>query len=142
MMCWLIGWQAFLLIQGPIVFIASSLGIWLFYIQHHFEDSYFEEDARMGFCKSGRRWKLFLQITKMGSMDYWKYWLPPCSSFKSKSTKLLPRGRTQSITDELNSVPTVTIRTSLKALKYRLWDERKTMNLLVLRKLNKRAMQT
>ncbi|MDS8922845.1 hypothetical protein RLK71_02850, partial [Streptococcus pneumoniae] len=38
-----IGWQAFVLIQGTIMFTAGALGIWLFYIQHTFEDSYFED---------------------------------------------------------------------------------------------------
>ena len=40
----LVGWQAFLLVQGSIFFLAGSVGIWLFYVQHTFEDSYFEEN--------------------------------------------------------------------------------------------------
>lgn len=31
---WAIGWQAFVIIQLPILFIAGGLGIWLFYVQH------------------------------------------------------------------------------------------------------------
>src|SRR5690625_8001812 len=47
-----LGIQAFLLIQLPILFIAGSLGIWLFYVQHQFEDSYFEEDSKWSFVKA------------------------------------------------------------------------------------------
>jgi omega-6 fatty acid desaturase (delta-12 desaturase) len=31
-----IGWKTFLLIQVPILFVASSHGVWLFYVQHQF----------------------------------------------------------------------------------------------------------
>ena len=37
---WTIGLQTYLLIQTPIILIAGSLGLWLFYIQHQFEDVY------------------------------------------------------------------------------------------------------
>lgn len=36
----LVGWRAFLLVQIPITVIASSVGMWLFYVQHQFEDTY------------------------------------------------------------------------------------------------------
>ena len=35
---WLIGWKAYIMIQIPVLFIATSHGIWLFYVQHQFED--------------------------------------------------------------------------------------------------------
>lgn len=42
-MVWLVGWQAFLAVQLPIVVIGSSIGVWLFYIQHQFEDTIWDE---------------------------------------------------------------------------------------------------
>ena len=39
LMIWLIGWQVFLMLQLPIIAIAASIGVWLFYIQHQFEDT-------------------------------------------------------------------------------------------------------
>jgi acyl-lipid omega-6 desaturase (Delta-12 desaturase) len=38
----LIGWKAYLLIQLPVIMIAASLGVWLFYVQHQFEGVYWE----------------------------------------------------------------------------------------------------
>lgn len=35
-----IGLKAFLLVQLPITWLSSSLGVWLFYIQHQFEETY------------------------------------------------------------------------------------------------------
>lgn len=37
---WTIGLPTYLLIQLPIILIAGSLGLWLFYLQHQFEDVY------------------------------------------------------------------------------------------------------
>ena len=37
---WLVGWHAILLVHLPIVLIAGALGVWLFYVQHQFEDTY------------------------------------------------------------------------------------------------------
>jgi acyl-lipid omega-6 desaturase (Delta-12 desaturase) len=42
-MMWLVGWKAFLLVHLPICFITGSIGVWLFYVQHQFEDSYWAE---------------------------------------------------------------------------------------------------
>jgi len=43
-LAWAIGWQSFLMIQIPIFFLSGMLGIWLFYVQHQFEETYFEHD--------------------------------------------------------------------------------------------------
>lgn len=42
LMIWLVGLEAFLMVQIPITLLASSIGVWLFYIQHQFEDTYWE----------------------------------------------------------------------------------------------------
>ena len=38
LMMWLIGWKTFLLIQVPVLYIASVHGVWLFYVQHQYKD--------------------------------------------------------------------------------------------------------
>ena len=37
---WTIGWQTYLLIQLPVIVIGGGLGVWLFYVQHQFENAY------------------------------------------------------------------------------------------------------
>ncbi len=39
-MMWLVGVGAFLLVHLPIILLASSIGVWLFYVQHQFEETY------------------------------------------------------------------------------------------------------
>ena len=36
----IMGWQTYLLIQLPVLWIAGAAGIWLFYVQHQFEGGY------------------------------------------------------------------------------------------------------
>jgi acyl-lipid omega-6 desaturase (Delta-12 desaturase) len=38
LVCWLASWQAYLLIQLPVMFFASMGGIYLFYLQHQYDD--------------------------------------------------------------------------------------------------------
>lgn len=35
-----VGWRAYILIQLPVLWIAGSAGLWLFYVQHQFEGGY------------------------------------------------------------------------------------------------------
>lgn len=44
-MMWLVGIAPFLLIHGPVVLIAASLGMWFFYIQHQFENTQWAHDG-------------------------------------------------------------------------------------------------
>jgi omega-6 fatty acid desaturase (delta-12 desaturase) len=41
---WLIGVKAFFLVHLPIMLVAASVGVWLFYIQHQFEDTLWADD--------------------------------------------------------------------------------------------------
>jgi omega-6 fatty acid desaturase (delta-12 desaturase) len=43
---WPIGIGPFLLIYLPTVFIAGSIGVWLFYLQHQFEQAYWQHDDK------------------------------------------------------------------------------------------------
>ncbi len=43
-MMWLVGVGPFLLVHLPVVALAASIGVWLFYIQHQFEETYWEHE--------------------------------------------------------------------------------------------------
>ncbi len=42
---WLIGIQAFLLVHVPVALLAATIGVWLFYVQHQFEHTAWDDDA-------------------------------------------------------------------------------------------------
>ncbi|TFI57683.1 fatty acid desaturase [Sphingomonas parva] len=46
---WLIGWQVLLLAHIPIVLVAATLGVWLFYVQHQFERTLWDRQAQWSF---------------------------------------------------------------------------------------------
>jgi acyl-lipid omega-6 desaturase (Delta-12 desaturase) len=41
---WAIGFGPFLLVQVPVMLISASLGVWLFYVQHQFENTFWAAD--------------------------------------------------------------------------------------------------
>jgi omega-6 fatty acid desaturase (delta-12 desaturase) len=60
--CLLIGVKAYLLIQLPIILIAHSLGIWLFYIQHQFDDVEWERQSKWDYQTAAIRGSSFLKL--------------------------------------------------------------------------------
>jgi len=54
-MIWLIGADSFLLVQLPITLLAASIGVWLFYVQHQFEDTFWAHDEGWDFHEAGLR---------------------------------------------------------------------------------------
>ena len=59
-MIWLVGVVPFLLVHLPIMLIAASVGVWLFYVQHQFEDTAWAHD---------RTWNLH-EVALHGSSYY------------------------------------------------------------------------
>src|SRR5581483_10527600 len=43
--CLTVGWRDYLLVQGPVFVVSGAVGVWLFYVQHQFEDTYWQEHA-------------------------------------------------------------------------------------------------
>lgn len=49
LLIWQVGLLAFLLVQLPVVLLAATLGVWLFYIQHQFEDTHWSRGTEWTF---------------------------------------------------------------------------------------------
>ncbi|MEH7515800.1 fatty acid desaturase [Gottfriedia acidiceleris] len=120
--CYTIGWENYLLVEGPIFFISAVLGIWLFYVQHQFEDTYFEEDTNWEYVKAAVEGSSFYKLPKLlqwitGNIGYHHvhHLSPrvPNYNLESVHNNTLP----------LQNVPTITLKTSLTSLKFKLWDE-------------------
>ncbi|WP_462409033.1 Delta(5) desaturase DesA [Neobacillus sp. Marseille-QA0830] len=121
-LCWLLGWESFLLVEGPIFFIAGSAGIWLFYIQHTFEDSYFEGDPQWEYVRAAVEGSSFYQLPK------WLQWMTGNIGYHHVHhlSPRVPNYKLEQVhnqTPVLKNVPTITLATSLSSLKFHLWDE-------------------
>lgn len=117
-----LGWSAFLLVQLPIFLISGSMGVWLFYVQHTFEDTYFEEDKHWDYVKAAVEGSSFYKLPK------WMQWLTGNIGYHHVHhlSPRVPNYLLEEVhmqTTPLQHVPTITLATSLKSLKFRLWDE-------------------
>jgi acyl-lipid omega-6 desaturase (Delta-12 desaturase) len=52
---WFIGIGPFLLVHLPIVLLAGSAGVWLFYLQHQFEETFWAHDKEWNFHEASLR---------------------------------------------------------------------------------------
>ena len=59
---WLIGWQHFLIVWAPAAMLAGSAGIWLFYVQHQFEDTYWQNADEWDYADAALRGSSHLKL--------------------------------------------------------------------------------
>ncbi|HTN25849.1 MAG TPA: fatty acid desaturase [Solirubrobacteraceae bacterium] len=64
-LCALFGWHAVLLIQLLPAMLAGGVGIWLFYVQHQFEDVYWERKEEWSYAASALRGSSHLRLPKV-----------------------------------------------------------------------------
>ena len=65
---WAVGVQRLALVHAPIVVISGALGVWLFYVQHQFEDTYWENHPEWDFHRAGIEGSSFLDLPA------WLHW--------------------------------------------------------------------
>ena len=55
LLSWLVGVGPFLLVHLPITFLGAAIGVWLFYVQHQFEDTFWDRDENWNFHEAALR---------------------------------------------------------------------------------------
>ncbi|AYC29860.1 fatty acid desaturase [Paenisporosarcina cavernae] len=121
LLIWLIGWESFLIVQGTTMFVAGMLGIWLFYVQHTFEDSYFEDETEWDYVKAAVEGSSYYKLPKV------LQWVTGNIGFHHVH-HLSPRvpnyhlEKAHQSTPPLQQATTITLRTSLKSLQYKVYD--------------------
>lgn len=122
LLSWVIGWQEFLLIQGPIFLLSGMAGVWLFYVQHQFENTYFEKEEEWDYVRAAMEGSSFYNLPKI------LHWMTGNIGFHHihhLSPKVpnynLPQAHYN--TPFLQDVPAVGLISSLRSLRYRLWNE-------------------
>jgi acyl-lipid omega-6 desaturase (Delta-12 desaturase) len=117
-----IGLRTYVLIQLPILLIAGSCGVWLFYVQHQFKDAYWARHSA---------WQPL--TAAMTGSSYYK--LPKVLHWITGSIGLhhihhvqprIPNYNLQRCQNEIaafHAVAPLTIAGSLRSLRVRLWDE-------------------
>lgn len=120
----LLGWKVVLMTYLPVLVITSWVGGWLFFIQHQFEDTHWKHDDE---------WE-FQEAALLGSSYYA---LPPILQWFTGSIglhhihhlcALIPNYKLQKCLDghpELQAMNRMTLKDSLKCIRWTLWDEDK-----------------
>ena len=133
---WLIGPVAFVLVHLPIMLLAATMGVWLFYVQHQFEDTLWADNEN---------WDLH-EVSLHGSSYYV---LPGILRWFTANIGMhhvhhlcsrIPYYRLPSVLrehPELNAVGRLTLWDSIKCVRLALWDEsrRKLISFREMRKL-------
>ena len=74
---WFIGIKAFLLVHLPIMLLAATAGVWLFYVQHQFEHTTWERDEALEPAASRLAWQLTLRSAGAATMVHGQHRYPP-----------------------------------------------------------------
>ena len=120
----LIGWQAFLLVQGPLLLIAGAAGVWLFFVQHQFEDTYWEAGEQWSYADAALRGSSHLELPQPLQWFSGNIGLHHVHHLSAR----VPNYRLQAAHDGLAvfaDVPVLGVRDALRAPRLKLWDERR-----------------
>jgi omega-6 fatty acid desaturase (delta-12 desaturase) len=120
--CWLMGPLNFLLVQAPTIMLAGSAGIWLFYVQHQFEDAYWEATEGWSYADAALRGSSYLKLPKILQFFSGNIGLHHVHHLNAR----IPNYNLQRAHDEnaiFHDVPTLTLRDGLRSVRLKLWDE-------------------
>ena len=121
-LCWLIGWQSFLLVWAPAAMLAGSVGIWLFYVQHQFEDAYWQSAAEWSYSDAALRGSSYLKLPRVMQYFTGNIGLHHIHHLNAR----IPNYNLQRAHDEnpiFLQVPTLSVRDGLRSVRLKLWDE-------------------
>ena len=122
-LCFLLGWRAYLLVQGSVFLVAGAAGIWLFYVQHQFEGTYWQTHAEWRYDDAALEGSSYLKLPRLlqfftGNIGFHHV---HHLSVGIPNYNLQAAHRT---TDRFQAVPELTLRDGLRATRLKLWDER------------------
>jgi acyl-lipid omega-6 desaturase (Delta-12 desaturase) len=118
----LFGVKAYLIIQMTALLVASTAGVWLFYVQHQFEDVSWERRAEWDFVQAALEGSSFYKLPKIlqwfsGNIGFHHiHHLSP----RIPNYQLELAHKSEPL---FQAVKPLTLRKSLKSLTFRLWDE-------------------
>ncbi len=121
-LCWLLGWKEYLLVQGPVALLAGAAGVWLFYVQHQFEDVYWESSDQWSYADAALRGSSYLKLPRVLQFFSGNIGLHHVHHLSAK----IPNYNLQRAHDDnpiFHDVPTLTLWDGLRTVRLKLWDE-------------------
>jgi omega-6 fatty acid desaturase (delta-12 desaturase) len=119
-----LGFKNYLLIQMPIIMMASTAGIWLFYVQHQYEDTYWTRHESWNLTMAGLEGSSYYKLPKILQWIVGNIGLHHIHHLKAN----IPNYNLQCCYDEVSALQVktpLTLSKSIKSLWLNLWDEQK-----------------
>lgn len=122
MFAWIFGIVSYLLIQSVALTLAGAVGLWLFYVQHQFENVYWERSERWDYTAAALQGSSFYKLPSV------LQWFSGNIGFHHihHLSPRIPNYNLQECheSDRLfEQVKPITLTASLKCLTLRFWDE-------------------
>ena len=130
----MIGFKNYLIIQLPITIISATLGLWLFYVQHQYEEVYWARNDVRDSLKAALEGSSYYKLPKIAQWFTGNIGLHHIHHLNPS----IPNYNLQACHDEIQQmqhIPPLGVRKSLKSLFIHLWDE-DTKKLISFRAMN------
>ncbi|MGR8935940.1 MAG: fatty acid desaturase [Gammaproteobacteria bacterium] len=117
-----LGTWNYLLIQLPVIFFAASAGMWMFYVQHQYEDVYWARHEQWDLTKAGLEGSSYYKLPKVLQWIVGNIGLHHIHHVRAN----IPNYNLQRCYDEvpaMQMVKPLTFRKSINSLWLKLWDE-------------------
>jgi omega-6 fatty acid desaturase (delta-12 desaturase) len=121
-LCWLIGWQAFLLVQLPTAWLAGAAGVFLFFVQHQFEDAYWESSDEWSYADAALQGSSYLKLPKVLQFFTGNIGVHHVHHLSAR----IPNYNLQRAHDAnpiFHEVPTLSLWDAIRTVRLKLWDE-------------------
>jgi acyl-lipid omega-6 desaturase (Delta-12 desaturase) len=118
----LVGWQTYLLIQATTLVAGGAIAAWMLYIQHQYEDTYYQAAEEWNFELAALQGSSYLELPRVlawvvGNANYHHV---HHLSAKIPNYHLRTAHEQQPM---FAQTPVVTVRSGIHALRLKLWDE-------------------
>ncbi|MBA3865014.1 MAG: fatty acid desaturase [Solirubrobacterales bacterium] len=118
---WFVGPGAWLLVQLPTAILAGTAGVWMFYVQHQFEDAYWESSEDWNYADAALRGSSYLKLPKLFQFFSGNIGLHHVHHLSAK----VPNYNLQRAHDEMpifRDVPVLSVREGLHAIRLKVID--------------------
>lgn len=121
-LCWLIGWERFLLVWALPALLAGSVGIWLFYVQHQFEDAYWQSADDWDYTEAALCGSSYLKLPRLLEFFTGHIGFHHVHHLNARipNYNLRRAHRENSI---FHQVPELSLLDGLRAVHLKLWDQ-------------------
>jgi len=121
-LCWLVGWREFLLVQMPTAWLAGAAGVWLFFVQHQFEDAYWESSDDWSYADAALRGSSYLKLPKVLQFFTGNIGVHHVHHLSARIPNYNLQ-RAHEASPIFEEVPTLSLWDGLKTVRLKLWDE-------------------